>query len=219
MLELAPMNRLLPVVLLAQAALVYYAEWGERFPPVPDLSKFSKQEGSWLALSDDTVDDASKAQLQADQILSRTYFKQPGSTSPVSLFMAWFQTQAGGTRQPHSPQVCLPGSGFTPVLNDRVALKLGNQTMMVNRYVGLKHEQRALILYWYQSSRRAVASEWESKFWTIWDGLLYRRSDIALIRLVAWAQNDDYNGLTKQVEEFASQAYPDLVALAWPSTR
>jgi len=192
-----------------QAALVHWAAGAERPPAVPDLSNFTAHLGVWQLLHEDPVENDVRAQLQADQLVSRTYSRLPGGT-PANLFVAWFQTQSQGTRQPHSPQVCLPGAGWTPILSDRIRIDAGGESLPVNRYVASNGGQQAVILYWYQTSHRAVASEWASKLWTVWDALSTRRTDIALIRVVTWPGTGEYEKATADGVAFAKEMYPAL---------
>jgi EpsI family protein len=202
---------LVPAALILQTALVHWASGAERPPAMPDLSKFSPHLGAWQLLREEPVAEDVRAQLQADQLVSRTYSRSPGGTA-ANLFVAWFQTQSQGTRQPHSPQVCLPGAGWTPIISDRIRIEAGGELLPVNRYVAASGGQQAVILYWYQTSRRAVASEWSSKFWTVWDALSSRRTDIALIRVVTWPTGTDYESATKDGVAFAREMYPSLRA-------
>ena len=41
-----------------------------------------------------------------------------------------------------------------------------------------------MVLYWYQGAHRAVASEYLSKVYLMWDSLRYHRSDEALVRVI-----------------------------------
>jgi EpsI family protein len=46
-----------------------------------------------------------------------------------------------------------------------------------------KGDQHALVVYWYQSRDRAVASEYEARFYLIADSIRFNRSDGSLIRV------------------------------------
>ena len=200
---------LVPAALLVQAAIVQWAASGERPPTNPDLASFTTHLGSWNLLKEDPLAADVLETLKADRILSRTYQRLPEGTLG-GLLVVWFQTQSRGDRQPHSPQVCLPGSGWTPILRDTVTIEAAGTRFPANRYVASYGGQRAVILYWYQSSQRAVASEWESKLWTVWDALSVKRTDIALVRLVLWPKGDGYDQATAEGLEFARSMYPAL---------
>jgi EpsI family protein len=198
-----------PVFFLAQAGLVFWASGAEHPPAIPDLARFPAQFGDWKSFYEDPIADDVRQQLQADQLVSRTYSRKQGAVA--NLFVAWFQTQSQGARQPHSPQVCLPGAGWTPIITDRVRLDAGGQTADVNRYVVSLGGQKAVVLYWYQTAKRMVASEWASKFWTVWDALSVQRTDIALVRVVTWpGAGGDYQKATELGLTFARDMYPAL---------
>jgi EpsI family protein len=80
----------------------------------------------------------------------------------------------------------------------------------VNRYVVADRSERAVILYWYQSSRRAIAGEWASKFWLVADAFRDRRSDTALVRIVVESQPGGDDRATKTAADFARTVYPVL---------
>ncbi len=200
---------LVPAALLAQAVMVHWTAAGERPPAIPDLSNFETHLGAWQLLREDPISSDVLAQLKADQIVSRTYARRPDETV-ANLLVAWFQTQSHGTRQPHSPQVCLPGAGWTPILNDRVHIQAGGKSILANRYVARRRGQDSVVLYWYHTSRRDVASEWSSKFWTVWDALSQKRTDIALVRVVTWPQGADYQTATDNGIAFIGEMYPEL---------
>src|SRR5258705_12762765 len=108
------------------------------------------------------------AQLGAGRVLSRIYASADESIGgTANLFLAWFQSQRGGASQPHSPKVCLPGSGWVPEATGDLTLATSAGPMTINRYVVVNGQQRAVVLYWYQSPRRVVAGEWAAKFWLV----------------------------------------------------
>jgi EpsI family protein len=202
---------LVPAALVIQAGLVHCIVNRERPPAIPDLSRLETHLGPWQSLGDDRIGEGVRAQLQADQIVSRTYVRD-GGRKQAHLLVAWFQTQNHGARQPHSPQVCMPGQGWTPVVTDRVRITAAGETISSNRYVVTKHGDTMVALYWYQIARRAVASEWASKGWTVWDAVTQRRTDIALVRVLTQARGGDYGAATAEGAAFVEEFYPKLRA-------
>jgi EpsI family protein len=55
--------------------------------------------------------------------------------------------------------------------------------MGLNRYIVQKGDQKSLVLYWYQSRDRVVASEYWAKIYVVADALRYNRTDTALVRV------------------------------------
>ncbi len=198
-----------PVLLAAQALLVLWAAGGEWSPPPPDLSRFPAEAGPWKQLREEPVGADVREALGARRLLNRTYVRNQ-TNSLANLFVAWFESQQGGARQPHSPKVCLPGAGWIPEETGEVTLETAAGSIRVNRYAVLNRGQRAVVLYWYQTPRRVTAGEWTSKFWLIADSLRDRRTDVALVRIVVWAMDGKYEAATASAIEFGRSVYPEL---------
>ena len=126
------------------------------------------------------------------------------------MLVAWFQTQREGARQPHSPKVCLPGAGWIPRVVDQVAVETSAGPVTVNRYIVEKETQRAVVLYWYQTPRRVIAGEWAAKFWLAADALRDKRTDTALVRVIAWPDPGGDQAATAVAAGFVGYLYPML---------
>ncbi|HUA83516.1 MAG TPA: EpsI family protein [Bryobacteraceae bacterium] len=199
-----------PVILATQALVVSYGLSAEHLPALADLAGFPTRVGTWSRIADQPVDPAVRAQLGADRLLERIY-QSPKMPSGLDFFVAWFQSQRGGKTQPHSPQVCLPGSGW--VVDDiaRIHIDTAAGSIPANRYlVTSSLGQRAVVIYWYQTPRRVLAGEWESKFWLIPDAFRDHRTDTALVRIVVWSAAGRENEATVSAVDFARLAYPVL---------
>src|ERR1017187_5215348 len=102
---------LAPMLLVAQFALAHWAAGGERLPAPPDFSHFPAGFGEWQQLQDDPIAPDIAVELGFDRVLSRTYVNRPAGLRG-SLLVLWYQSQRAGHSQPHSPQMCLPGTGW-----------------------------------------------------------------------------------------------------------
>ncbi|MDX2268534.1 MAG: EpsI family protein [Bryobacter sp.] len=190
MLKLNPKQLLSPPVLVISGILVaqalLFANFSriEKVPVGIPLAQFPERLGGWLKIQEGYVDDATQAVLQADDLLSRSY-GNPSLNANASLFIASFRSQRTGVA-PHSPKNCLPGNGWTPIVDDRIPVKVEGmpQPIEVNRYIIQRGDSRSLVLYWFQSRNRAVASEFHAKFYTMRDALLENRTDTALVRVI-----------------------------------
>ena len=215
-----PEMRLLAAALFlaAQSAVIYWAAGEEHPPAPPHLERLQQQFGGWVQVREDPLDPGVKTQLGADRLLSRTYLHLPGGPF-ANLFVAWFHSQRDGTAQPHSPKVCLPGSGWIPETSAVVSLATPAGRIPVNRYVIANRGSRALVLYWFQTARRTIASEWSAKFWLAADGLRDRRTDTAIVRITLAIPPGKDAAATYASEAFARDVYPllrqELVAVSY----
>ena len=110
--------------------------------------------------------------------------------SPVALYVGYHGTQQGDKGM-HTPAVCLPGSGWTPVDSRLITIPVGTATFLVNRYVLQKESQRILVYYWFQGRGRVTAGQTELKLITLRDAFLYHRDEEALVRIVVPVENEN----------------------------
>jgi EpsI family protein len=155
----------------------------EIIPQRQPLSSFPARLGNWddteIPLDQDTLE-----KLGPGDFMQRVYQEPGGSSRWVNLFLAYFPSQRAG-ETPHSPQHCLPGSGWNPERNDVVPLSLaGHAPFQVNRYIISKAGVRELVLYWFWAHDRGVASEYWAKFYLVKDSISMNRSDGSLVRFV-----------------------------------
>jgi EpsI family protein len=198
-----------PLFLSAQILLMHAAAGGEHRPSPPAPERFPISFGRWNIFRADPIDAAVAAELRADRLVSRTYV-ETSTQAFASLLMAWFQTQQGGARQPHSPKVCLPSGGWTPRIVDELTVDTAAGPITVNRYIVDKDTQSAVVLYWYQTPRRVIAGEWAAKFWLAADALQDKRTDTALVRITTWPSRAGDQAATAVAAEFARNLYPKL---------
>jgi len=200
---------LVPVFLTGQALLVFWSAGIEHPPAPPPLARFPATFGEWKELREDPIDADVANTLRADRLLSGTYVNLDGGSA--GFLLAWFQSQRSGAGQPHSPQVCLPASGWRPESTGELSIATAAGAITVNRYLVASRGGRAVVLYWYQTSRRAIAGEWASKLWLVAGALRDRRTDIALVRVVVDSQAGGDEQSTRTAANFVRSVYPELV--------
>lgn len=194
---------------MLQAALFYGLSRGERVPSTPPLSGFPVLLGDFHMYQENLIDPEQQEILKADDLMNRTYLRGD-SKMPYNLFVAYFRTQRSG-QAPHSPKNCLPGNGFVPSVNDTIQVEIpGRGPVEVNRYVVSRGDQKSLVLYWYQSRDRVVASEYRAKFFAAADAIRYNRSDTALVRTVIPVVDNDEQAATAKSVAFIQTFFSTL---------
>jgi EpsI family protein len=170
-------------ILLVVAITVLHArDTAEILPPRRALSLFPEQIGEWQG-SPLPVTTGEQKVLGPGDFLLREY-RSLTAPAPVELYIAYFSSQRMGDTI-HSPQNCLPGSGWSPLESGRLEIsKADGSTMSVDRYIVAKGLNRALVLYWYQAHGRVTASEYVAKFRLVEDAIRLNRTDGSLVRVV-----------------------------------
>lgn len=202
--------RLLTVALLAQAALFYSALRGQKVPQSRPLDDFPTALGSWTMTQQGVVEPEVREILRADDILTRMY-GGPDFPAGVNLFVAYFRSTQTG-QAPHSPKNCLPGSGWMPSDSGTIAIDVPGEAQAIpaNRYLVAKGDDKSVVIYWYQSHNRVVASEYMARFWLVADSMRYHRSDTALVRVVASVSGNSEQTTTNGAVKFVQAAFPAL---------
>lgn len=132
------------------------------------------------------------AVLGVDDYINRIY-RPRGGTVPIGLYIGYYMSQRQGDTM-HSPMNCLPGSGWQPIQSGHLKVDVGGQPREINRYIVEKSGDHLLVLYWYQSHGRVVASEYWGRIYMVLDAMRMNRTDAALVRVVVPIPNADKAG-------------------------
>ncbi len=151
--------------------------------------------------SDDIV-----AELGVDEYINRTYAR--GDAPPVTVYVGYYASQRQGDTI-HSPRNCLPGAGWRPVEFDRATIPAGGQELPVNRYLIQQGVNKQAVIYWYQGRGRVIANEYANKAWLMIDAARLRRTDGALVRLIAPVVGEP-SAAFSELTAFAAALYPRL---------
>jgi EpsI family protein len=209
--------RIVTVLLVLQAALLYSAIRPEVVPPGRPLEGMPTTLGSWQQVQTGVIEQEVLDVLKADDILNGVYCPSNSTDCArtglgrAGLFVASFRTQRNG-KTPHSPKNCLPGSGWVPLSSGEIAIDVGRAApITVNRYLIVSGSERQLVLYWYQSRDRAVANEYKAKFWVMADAIRLNRTDTALVRVIVPVVNRDEATAQATATGFVKSFYSTLL--------
>lgn len=196
------------VLILFAAIFLQARQRAEIFPPRAPLQSFPYQLHGWTG-TDVALDKDTLRVLGAGDFLLRIYTNP--DDAQLDLFIAYFPSQRTGDTI-HSPQHCLPGSGWVPIANERISLSMpGHQPFPANRYVIRKGDSRRIVLYWYWAHDRGVASEYWAKFYLVADSIKMNRSDGALVRITSTMLPDESAEAAQQrLLPFTSSVLPIL---------
>ena len=183
------------------------------------LASFPLQIVSWQGEPAPEIDPKILAVLGADELLNRAYVGP--NRAAIGLLIAYYASQRQGDAI-HSPLNCLPGSGWVPVKTGRTSVPVDagpmsnepavpSRSIEINHYVVQQGLDKLLVLYWYQSHGRVIASEYRSKFYMILDALRMNRTDAALVRVISPVADVEASG-----EEVAEQHAVAFVKSLFP---
>ena len=206
-------NRILltvSIILILQAAALSLLSLPEQSLPIPGLNKLPVEFGDWYLTRELSLEPDVTAYLKPDDYILRDYVNKSES-SQVNLFVAFFRS-IQNVYGPHSPSICLPGSGWLIRESAVKSFEVPGHfaSFPLNMYVLEKAGARILVLYWYQNNRDVWASETHVKLTFLPDLIRYRRSDISLIRLVMPMSGANKDAALANCLRFRSLLFPSL---------
>ncbi len=194
-------------VFLAATLLLLHARGDvDRVPASAPLNEVPDTLGQWVG-QDLPISSATLEILGKGDFLNRLYTvpkpflplaapsaqSQAGMVPPVQLFIAYFPTQRTG-QAIHSPQNCLPGSGWT-FLSSGVTTFTDDagKSYRVGDYLISDGREKQEVLYWYQTHGRSIASDYVAKAHMLVDSIRLGRTDAALVRVITAVQPNEDN--------------------------
>ena len=171
---------MITVLLGATIAAGKYSE-GRRtdFLSAP-LTTISMGLEGWVGVDEPPLSSATLASLKLTSYLSRTYSK---ADERLDLFIAYYDQQRSGESM-HSPKHCLPANGWEIWKMDSAEVPANGRNVTINQY-SVKHmNEKAVVLYWYQSRERIIASEYLGKLLLVRDALFDGRTSGSIVRVI-----------------------------------
>lgn len=154
--------------------------------PVPGhlpLSDFPLSIGDYAG-SRLPVDRKTAGILNADGTAS-VLFRKAGSSGPGIAFFSVFYDRQTPEKNIHSPENCLPSSGWSVLSRKTLSLSLvlGEPPVRASYDVIQKGLDRQVVLYWYQERGRTFSNDYLGRYYMIRDALVMRRTDGAMVRV------------------------------------
>jgi EpsI family protein len=185
------------LTLVLGARLIARAEQTEPVPIRAPFAEFPMKIAEWQGFRQPALDPDVLRVLGVDDYLTRAYVAP--TRAGVGLYVGYWSSQKEGDSI-HSPLNCLPGSGWEPTSSGRINVALdGVHPVSINRYIVQKGLDRLLVLYWYQSHGRTIASEYWGKFYLVADSIRLHRTDATIVRITVPVVADS------SAEELASE--------------
>ena len=179
---------ILLVLIATSVVLVARSDRSEDIPLRSSFTEFPLDIGGWHGVPQEPFSSAVLDVLRVDDYLTRVYVKR--ADAALGLYIGYWRSQRQGDTI-HSPLNCLPGAGWEPISKRTLMVPApGGANVPINRYLIQKGTDRQLVLYWYQSHGRVVASEYWSKFYLVTDAMRLNRTDGSIVRVTVPIRDD-----------------------------
>jgi exosortase len=221
------------VVLLAGTlAVSQFVEFREKIPIAKPLDEFPTEVGEWsgrrMAMEQRFI-----AELDLSDYVIVDYADRNGKG--VNFYVAYYESQRKG-ESIHSPETCLPGSGWSFRQAGKTTVPLDGskgsgfrvqgsggaggtgrradgpaESITINRAVMENAGQRQLSYFWFPQRGRVLTNAYQLKLFTFWDALTRQRTDGALVRLITPIYGGEkVRDAEERLEGFTRQILPIL---------
>ena len=185
-------------------------EFREKIPIARPFNQFPTEIGEWTG----------KRQVMEQQFLNVLFFSdyiitdfRNSQGKQVDFYVAYYDSQRKG-ESIHSPETCLPGSGwiFSQSGTATIALAGNNpKSITVNRAFMEKSGVRELVYFWFPMRGRVITKLWEVKVANFWDAMTRQRTDGALVRVITPVyKNESIGEAEERLAGFTRELVPIL---------
>lgn len=173
------------------------------------FSEFPQRIGQWQGETS-RFDEKVYEILGVDDSILSSY--RAGDGRQVQLYVGFYQSQREGDLI-HSPKNCMPGAGWNIVetsLEEVETPGVGDGRLTAIKLILKNGPARQVVLYWFQSRGRIIASEYWQKIYLVIDSVTKRRTDGSFVRLISPVVEGDEAKTLEALKAFTRELVPVL---------
>ena len=169
------------VLLSATIALSHGVRFDEEVPLTIPFARFPSELGEWTGVRQAMEARFIEALHPSDSLMLAC---RNDAGREVFFSAVYYGSQRKGEAV-HSPETCLPGSGWEVRASGTASIDKGNgKRMQVSRAVIAKNGSVQLVYFWFPQRGRILTSLYQVKLSAFRDALVRHRTDGALVRIV-----------------------------------
>ena len=169
-------------ILIAAAGLFIHFHSDMLAPVNKPFYEFPNDYQGWHMLSQSYMSQDVLDALRPTDYLERSYISS--QQIPVLLYIG-YHNGGKGSGPVHSPKHCLPGGGWYKESEKQITVDVPDgKRITLLRAVYKNGTDKEEFFYWYQmKGGRVVTNDYLREFYEVFNSLIYRRRDVALIRI------------------------------------
>jgi exosortase D (VPLPA-CTERM-specific) len=180
----------------------------EIFPGRSRFVAFPNHIGQWQGQTSSLEPEVERDLVGLDDYILSDYTRSDGTM--VNLYVAFYASQRKN-EQLHSPNDCIPGSGWQITKFERTSFMDSGAELPLNRAVIEKQSIKQLVYYWFDERGRKIANEYLARWYLHADAVVMNRTDGALVRLVTQIHGDEpEHNADERLQAFMRDAIPSL---------
>jgi exosortase D (VPLPA-CTERM-specific) len=206
----SPQILIILLLMAATAAGSQGVSGRNRTPMVQPFNQFPDTLGEWTGKRQ-TLEKMYLDVLELNDYLLADFRNSRGEI--INCYVAFNDFQVKG-KASHSPDTCLPGSGWELKDPSRITVTDGSgRTITINRTMMVMGNDKRLTYYWFDQRGRILTDLYRIKLYNIVDSITLNRTDGALIRLITQlGPNEQPEAADARLKEFFRKFNPTLNA-------
>ena len=198
------------VLLVLTLGLAQGVEFRGKIPIKQSLNQFPLQIGEWSGTREAMEQMFIETLDLSDYVIVNYRDRQ---NHAINFYTAYYESQQKG-ESIHSPDTCLPGSGWKFSQAEEVVVTVNNgRSIRVNRVIMEKDGQQQLAYYWFPMRGRVLTKLYQLKLYNFWDALTRQRTDGALVRVITpIASSERPADAEMRMQKFLNETIPLLPA-------
>jgi len=205
---LSPMFIVTLVILVLTFGVSRMVNFREKVPVKKSFGEFPLTIGEWTGTRQ-FLDQKVLDVLDLSEYIMVSYRNPQGRE--IDFYVAYNESQSKG-KATHSPETCLPGSGWIFVQAGLTGIPTGDgKTIKINRAFMEKSGNRELVYFWFPQRGRILTSLYQVKFYNFWDAVIQHRTDGALVRVITpLYDNENMQDAELRLKGFTKEIVPVL---------
>lgn len=190
---------LMLILTLGGIFINWFERRGETFVERKSLSELPQTLGEWRQKGGEIrFGEQTESVLRVSDYTMREYLLPNGRLA--NIYVGYYASQRTGATY-HSPQNCLPGAGWVMREPEIVEITTpSGKTFTANRYRIENGVYNEIMIYWYQGRGRIEPNEYRDKINTIFDSVMRRRSDGAMVRVMTSVGSNEENATKAAID-------------------
>ena len=176
------------LLMVATLGIARSIDFREKVPIKKPFSEFPLSMAEWQGTRQ-TMEQQFVEALHFTEYIMVNYRNPLGQE--IDFYVAYYASQRKGETT-HSPETCLPGSGWNFEQSGMALIPVGkDRPMAVNRAFMEKSGSRQLLYFWFPQRGRILTNLPQVKLYSFWDALVRHRTDGALVRIITPIYNTE----------------------------
>jgi EpsI family protein len=203
---------LVPAVIMTGLTMYGNVIFSSKPPPV-DIMQLPLNLGDYRGVEQKINSDITEGTAVTDD---RSIIYMNSSYSPIHMYLGYYRTKRNQSAFVHSPDSCLPGSGWKTLKREIIPLDAGKSKNKVIKYVSEMGATRQILITWIQSGKITATDHRQMILNALYNSMYKLQFDDATKVMISTVigSGETEKEAQKRLLDFVHKFYPVFIELA-----